>query len=147
MGKINLDRMFSGDLFFLSNMYPCNVQLDIDGKTYRFQSSEAAFQAGKCTDPREIRQFETLRDGKAAKRLGRKIALRPDWNIYRIQWMQKVVAAKFQQNPELMQKLKETGDMPLVETNTWGDTFWGVSNGKGKNHLGRILMEIRGNHI
>ena len=25
----------------------------------------------------------------------------------------------------------------------WGDVFWGVCKGKGKNRLGRILMAVR----
>ena len=34
--------------------------------------------------------------------------------------------------------------MKLVEGNYWKDTFWGVDEKLGgKNHLGRILMEIR----
>ncbi len=31
----------------------------------------------------------------------------------------------------------------IVERNTWNDTFWGVCKGKGENHLGILLMEIR----
>ena len=31
----------------------------------------------------------------------------------------------------------------LVEGNTWNDTLWGVCEGKGRNILGIILMEIR----
>jgi len=27
--------------------------------------------------------------------------------------------------------------------NTWGDTFWGICDNKGKNILGIILMEVR----
>jgi predicted NAD-dependent protein-ADP-ribosyltransferase YbiA (DUF1768 family) len=31
----------------------------------------------------------------------------------------------------------------IVEENSWGDTFWGVSGGKGRNELGKLLMKIR----
>ena len=44
---------------------------------------------------------------------------------------------------EMLTKLQETGDKELVEGNNWGDTLWGVSEGKGRNILGVILMEIR----
>ena len=47
------------------------------------------------------------------------------------------------QNPELGNKLLETGNQELVEGNTWGDIFWGVCNGKGQNWLGKILMMVR----
>ena len=34
----------------------------------------------------------------------------------------------------------------LEEGNTWHDTCWGVDakTGEGQNHLGRILMKVRG---
>jgi predicted NAD-dependent protein-ADP-ribosyltransferase YbiA (DUF1768 family) len=53
------------------------------------------------------------------------------------------VKDKFSRNPELRVKLLNTGDLQLVEGNYWGDTFWGVCNGKGENHLGKILMRVR----
>jgi predicted NAD-dependent protein-ADP-ribosyltransferase YbiA (DUF1768 family) len=46
-------------------------------------------------------------------------------------------------NPDLRNRLKETADKYLVEGNTWGDTLWGVSDGKGRNMLGQMLMAIR----
>ena len=57
--------------------------------------------------------------------------------------MLNVVRAKFDQHPDLAQKLLETGDEELVEGNTWGDRYWGVCGGKGKNMLGKILMRVR----
>ncbi len=38
---------FKGDYFFLSNFYPCNIELELDGKVCKFTSAEAAFQAQK----------------------------------------------------------------------------------------------------
>ena len=35
------------------------------------------------------------------------------------------------------------GEEYLEEGNTWHDTYWGVCNGKGKNKLGKILMQVR----
>ena len=59
--------------------------------------------------------------------------------------MEEVVRAKFSQNPELLQRLIDTGDMELVEGNRWHDAYWGVdlATGEGENHLGLILMKIR----
>lgn len=141
--NINPNHMFSGELAFLSNMYPCKVRMKIGGKEYVFDSSEAAFQAGKSENPKEITLFTRVKDGKDAKRLGRKITLREDWDNYRLLWMKRVVYSKFIQNPELMEKLIDTYPLTLKETNYWHDTFWGICNGKGENHLGKILMEIR----
>lgn len=39
------------------------------------------------------------------------------------------------QNEELKQKLLATGNEELVEGNNWGDTFWGMVNEVGENHL------------
>ena len=44
---------------------------------------------------------------------------------------------------QLREKLLATGDAELVEENTWGDTFWGVCNGRRENMLGTLLMDIR----
>lgn len=40
-------------------------------------------------------------------------------------------------------RLLATGSAELIEGNVWNDTFWGVCRGRGQNHLGRILMEVR----
>jgi predicted NAD-dependent protein-ADP-ribosyltransferase YbiA (DUF1768 family) len=45
--------------------------------------------------------------------------------------------------PELSKMLLSTGNKYIEETNTWGDTYWGVCNGVGENNLGKILMSIR----
>lgn len=56
--------------------------------------------------------------------------------------MYQIVSAKFYQNSTLMQKLKQTeGD--IIIDSSLHDTYWGVCNGVGENHLGQILMSIR----
>lgn len=58
--------------------------------------------------------------------------------------MSGLVRQKFNHRyPELRTKLLSTGDLEIIEGNHWGDTFWGVCNGTGENHLGRILMQVR----
>ena len=50
---------------------------------------------------------------------------------------------KFAPGFALKELLLSTGDAVLVER-TWRDAFWGDGgNGKGKNMLGRVLMEVR----
>lgn len=133
---------FRGSNAYLSNMYDTPVELD--GITYK--NAEAAFQSLKLEDIDARKQFSEL-SGKQAKALGRKVNLRPDWDTYRLEAMEKVLRAKFEQNPDLFEKLKNTGNVPITETNTWNDTFWGVSNGKGENHLGKLLEKVRGNNL
>lgn len=57
--------------------------------------------------------------------------------------MRRLVWRKFTDDPYLAELLLATGDEELVEGNVWGDTFWGVCEGKGENWLGKILMDIR----
>lgn len=127
---------FTGKYFFLSNFYAAPVVY----QGIRFENNEAAFQAAKC--PRRMRDFCGL-SPQAAKRLGRRVELRPDWENVKYNVMYQVCMAKFLQNPALLEKLICTGDTELIEGNTWGDRIWGVCNGTGENHLGRTLMQIR----
>ena len=57
--------------------------------------------------------------------------------------MYNICKLKFIQNPELGKLLLGTKDEELIEGNDWDDTFWGVCNGVGENHLGKTLMKIR----
>ena len=129
---------FSGENAFLSNFFDTNIIFD----GIMFTNSEAAFQAQKTLDLEERRQFALLHPSKA-KRMGRKVTLRPDWEDVRLKVMEDICRAKFTQNEELKKKLIDTEDATLIEGNTWNDTFWGVCNGVGENNLGKILMKIR----
>lgn len=130
---------FRDKYWFLSNMYPCDVTLAVGGATRTFSCAEAAFQACKC--PARADEFVGV-DGFAAKRLGRRVPLRADWEETKLATMERVLRAKFGANPALMARLRETrGD--IAEDNTWHDTFWGRCDGVGENHLGRLLMKIR----
>lgn len=131
---------FRGDYDFLSNFYPC--QIEYDGIWY--QNAEAAFQAQKCINEEDKQVFCGLSAAKA-KRRGRQVSLRADWECVKFRLMEEIVRAKFNQNPHLAEKLLATGDRPIAEGNTWGDTCWGVDiqSGKGDNHLGKILMKVR----
>lgn len=114
---------------------------DVEYNGIKYSNNEAAFQAQKC--PERAKEFSTL-DPSMAKRKGRKIKLRPDWENVKYGIMFDIVIAKFKQNPDLLEKLVKTGTAQLVEGNIWGDTTWGVYRHKGKNYLGRILMQVRG---
>ena len=119
-------------------MYPCDIAVQIDGERYKFSCVEAAYQASKC--PGRVSEFIQL-NGYEAKRLGKRVELRSDWNEVKVDLMKTLVKQKFS-NPDLLAKLKSITD-EIVETNNWGDTFWGKCYGKGQNILGKILMEIR----
>lgn len=135
MDKIN---EFRGEYYFLSNFY--EREITYDGLTYK--NSEAAFQAQKCKSKEDRKRFCNL-NASEAKKLGRKVSLRPDWDRLKVQIMKDIVTAKFKQNADLQNKLICTGNAYLEEGNTWGDRVWGCVNGRGANLLGQILMEIR----
>lgn len=129
---------FQGEFRFLSNFFPAEVSLD----GVEFPSVEHAYQAAKNFDKDRRLKFVGLTAGQA-KREGRKTATRPDWEQVKVSVMTKLVTEKFTRNLELQKKLLDTGDAELIEGNTWGDVFWGVCKGKGENHLGKILMQVR----
>lgn len=133
----NIISAFRGKHAFLSNFY----ETEIYCWGFKYRNAEAAFQAMK--NPLKAGMFEGL-DAKEAKKLGRTVELRKDWEKHKEGYMYTVCLAKFTQKPELEAMLLATGDKVLVEGNTWGDTEWGVCNGVGKNLLGKILMRIRG---
>jgi ribA/ribD-fused uncharacterized protein len=130
-------KSFSGDYRFLSNFYP--VEVVLDGVTY--PTVENAYQAAKTLDLEKRQDFLDVLPG-FAKRLGQRLGIRPDWNDVKLDIMTRLNEQKYMQ-PDLRKKLCDTYPQDIVEGNTWGDTFWGVCDGKGSNHLGKILMAIR----
>ena len=131
---------FRKEYEFLSNFY--QAKLFFDGIAYL--NSEAAYQAQKCAAARDRAQFSRL-SADEAKRLGRQVSLRPDWDQVKLDLMARIVRAKFSQHPRLARKLLETGGRPLIEGNYWHDVYWGVDlkTREGENRLGRILMALR----
>jgi ribA/ribD-fused uncharacterized protein len=129
---------FRGHYRFLSNFWPCQVTLDGE----RYPSVEAAFQAAKTLDP-ALRTPFTSGTAAEAKAKGKTLKLRPDWETVKLEIMEDLLAQKFAPRTKLARLLADTGTRQLIEENTWYDTYWGVCNGKGANHLGRLLMEIR----
>lgn len=57
--------------------------------------------------------------------------------------MYEICMTKFMQHTDLKTMLLATGDSILIEGNQWNDRYWGMVDGSGENHLGRILMDIR----
>lgn len=129
---------FKGEYAFLNNFYLCSVEY----KGVVYSNNEAAFQAQKTLDEKLKKQFENLGPVEA-RNLGKSIKLRKDWEEIKDQTMYEICAAKFEQNPNLMDLLVLTGKRPLEEGNHWNDRYWGTVNGVGQNKLGKILMDIR----
>lgn len=129
---------FRFDYRWLSNFHMCPVMFE----GMMFDCSEAAYQAAKTTDLIERAKFQHVA-GNIAKKMGRGLTLRDAWDKLKYKIMFDIVCDKYYRNTDLMKKLQETGCRPLIEGNTWGDTYWGDCNGKGQNKLGIISMHIR----
>lgn len=137
---------FRGEYAFLSNFSHSLIVID---KDEIWDTAEHLYQASKTLDKNERnRLYMAVTPGKA-KRLGRKVTLRPDWEEIKYDIMLNVVRLKFTQNLKYAYLLYYTQDKKLIEGNTWHDNEWGNCNCLkcqdivGKNYLGKILMQIR----
>ncbi len=132
-----IDR-FAGEHFFLSNFYPVSFLY----RKLLYKSSEHAYQAAKAMITLERDWIREALTARTAKRRGRKVTLRVDWDEVKTFVMERILEDKFVV-PHLRTMLLRTDDAILIEGNYWGDTFWGICNGEGTNHLGKILMRLR----
>lgn len=129
---------FFGDYRFLSNYHLC--QTEYEGLVY--PSTEHAYQAAKWPQNQRT-QFLNITSAES-KQLGKKAPLNiEEWDKKKDIIMFELLWQKFIYNKELGQKLKDTGDKYLEETNYWNDKYWGVCKGEGQNKLGKMLMIIR----
>lgn len=124
-----------------SNFYPSIVTFE--GESY--PTVEHAFQAAKSLDVDERKKIRDAKTPKEAKRLGRKVNLRHDWEEIKFTVMYFLVAQKFNQEP-FRSLLESTENLPIYEDSPF-DKVWGTGEkggiGTGKNALGFILMNIR----
>lgn len=129
---------FRGEYSFLSNFYPARV----DWAGLMYPTLEHAYQAAKTLDAHDRHAISRMSSPGEAKRYGRQVKVQPDWHRSKRAVMAELLTRKFQ-DETLRAALLATGDRELVEYNTWGDTYWGIYNGRGQNWLGRLLMQVR----
>ena len=136
--------MFENDFAFLSNFD--DSPFEIGGITY--PTVEHWFQAWKTADLETHKAIAAAPTPGKAKRMGRRVELRPDWEEIKVEIMRAGLWYKFS-NPNLRDKLLATGDEELMEGNTWHDNTWGncvcqrCQDIPGRNMLGMLLMELR----
>ena len=134
-------RGFCGKWRFLSNFWEGEQGIMEDHEL--FPTAEHLYQFHKAINDLDRMRIVAARTPGTAKRIGRCMNIRTDWDYIKQSVMLDVVRAKFFQDPALANLLLETGDRELIEENSWGDTFWGTTNGVGENNLGKILMLVR----
>ena len=131
---------FFNEYRFLSNFY--NSSVWFEGLYYA--SSENAYQAAKVEV--EFRDNFLNCSSSSSKKIWKdfpKLYTEDEWNNKKFNIMFRILCEKFFTNAVLYEKLLSTGTKYLEETNWWGDTYWGVCQGRGKNNLGKLLMYIR----
>lgn len=145
---------FSGEYRFLSNFYPVHIE---DKNPYgnetlpslTYPSVEHAYQASKSPSLAHRLIIARLHTPGEAKRYGRKLPITESWKEQRVDVMEHLLRIKFAKGGELAQKLTDTWPKELVEGNTHGDSFWGMTREEyksvltGINMLGRLLMKLR----
>lgn len=132
-------RGFFDDYRWLSNFWISRIYYDGDF----YPSVEHAFQAAKAIDFDEKQQIINAPTPSIAKRLGKHVSVKPNWEKIKVDVMLTLLRLKFQKGSVLANKLLDTGNAYLEETNNWKDRFWGVCDGKGENILGKLLMQVR----
>jgi ribA/ribD-fused uncharacterized protein len=146
---ISMIDKFEGRYRFLSNFYPCKIEY----QGIKYPSVENFYVAMKVNDqqlingtyytPGDFREMiARITNPAEVKKLGSKVKLRTGWDEKKLEVMNWAVRQKFK-DETLAELLLSTEDQELIEGNWWKDYFWGVCNGKGENHLGKILMEVR----
>lgn len=132
--------LFRGKYSFLSNFYPCNVEYE--GEIYK--SVEHAYQAAKFNEGTIRSAIKNADTPSKAKKIAHTHAnkVKKNWKLCKTSVMLDLVDQKFKNNDALKKRLININE-PIIEHNTWGDTFWGICDGRGENNLGKILERVK----
>ena len=125
----------------LSNFAEYPIQ--VGGKTW--PTTEHYFQAQKFAGTPHEEEIRAAATPALAAAMGRDKTrpLRADWESVKEDLMRDALVAKFSQHAELRTLLTSTGDALLTEASL-KDGYWGTGpDGKGRNRLGELLMQVR----
>lgn len=124
-----------------SNFSPHPIH--VDGALW--PTSEHYFQAQKFHDAGYRERIRRAHSPMDAAMLGRdrRQKLRTDWESVKVGIMRAALRAKFTQHADLAALPLSTGGAKLVE-HTTNDSYWGDGgDGRGRNMLGQLLMQVR----
>lgn len=136
---------FQGEYRFLSNFFLTIIKYE----GIEYPSVEHAYQAAKSLDRNVRKRIAECSTPGMAKRMGKGVRLRSDWERKKLSIMEELIWKKFEDNSSLKKMLLETYPSLLIEGNYWHDNFWGdcvcdqCCDRRGLNHLGAILMRVR----
>ncbi|KRX10356.1 SMAD/FHA domain [Pseudocohnilembus persalinus] len=134
---------FTGDYFsFLHNDFPSLIRFS----NLLFPSISSAFQAARSQSQEEREAIASVDSPEELWDLAVKIEDPEDWEQRKLKVMESLLRDKFRRNKDLKERLMETGNRQLINTydeETESNLYWGHINGKGQNHLGKLLENIR----
>ncbi|MBX4215712.1 NADAR family protein [Candidatus Parcubacteria bacterium] len=117
----------------------------IEWKGKLWPTSEHAYQAERFDDTATKEIVRAMRSAHEAFKYAQanKGKQRGDWNEIKLGVMKEILSEKVRQHSYVKKKLLESSDRTLIE-DSWRDDFWGWGPNKdGKNHLGKLWMEVR----
>lgn len=110
-----------------------------------YQTAEHAYHCQRYSDPAillEIRFAPTAKDAWAASQKHKSEQF-PDFGEQKRAVMKEILEAKLAQHPDVREALRGTGMMDIVKAEP-RDAYWGTGpDGKGRNELGKLWMELR----
>ena len=134
---------------WFSNFEPFDLPLVGDGISYN--TVEHYYQAHKSLVHSVKQHIASQPSASMAKRAGRMVVLRPDWEEKKNLIMGIALNYKFKPTSSWGLRLRiTTGE--IVEYNNWHDVYWGICTcskccNTGKNMLGIMLMNIRARNL
>lgn len=135
---------FKEEYRWLSNFAALETPIKMQG--IKFYTTEQLYQACKCKRNDQFVLFDGLTAAES-KKFGQEVEMRHNWDRIRLPVMFRVQMLKYSQ-PKFKMLLGQTRGLQIYECNTWNDSFFGCDyNLVGKNHLGKIIMDIRDNYI
>lgn len=137
--------LFRGGAFSNFALSPISLPCPHTGEPRVYPTVEHYFQACKAPSLSEHELVAGAVSPKDAKRLGRRIALRYDWEEIKVDVMLAALRVKFASDP-FRGKLLGTGSRHIAEDSPW-DFEWGARDAHGgydgQNLLGRALILVR----
>ena len=147
--------VYSGTTAILSHLYKARFVID----NIPYNSVEQRLQSQKAVlakDDQAVNDIMALHDTWEIKLRGDRVKVTKESLDKRLPIAEGANAAKFHQNPDLMEFLVDTGDVNLIEGAS--SSFWGGGehynsiaydnqDAHGKNYQGVVVMRIRRNEL
>ncbi len=126
------DNFSSFGIIMDGDLYPTVEHAYQSGKFIE-TAPEIAEKIKKCLSAHEAQKIAFANKDKQAK----------NWDEIKVEYMEKLLRLKIEQNPYVKQKLLQTKGYLICEDSP-KDNFWGIGpNRDGQNELGKLWMKLR----